>query len=176
VDYTTLIQQAQSGDTGAFDTLYRALYAPLFRFVLMRVKDRELAEDVTQDTFVVFLAQIRTFSRGAPLPYLHTVARNKIIDHYRKRQPDRDDEALWALADSGPTPEESARLGDEVGEVFAALRTLSPSESEVVKARYLDALTTAEVAELLGKSDESVRQLLSRGMRSLRAYYDGTQD
>ncbi|MCL9972243.1 MAG: sigma-70 family RNA polymerase sigma factor [Candidatus Pacebacteria bacterium] len=176
MEYDVLIQRARQGDTGAFDALYRLLYAPLFRFVLMRMKDRELAEDVTQETFVVFVQHLKTFGSGSPLPYLHTVARNKIIDHFRRRTPDVNDDALWALADSAPTPEESARLGEEVSGVFVALKTLSSAEAEVVKARYLDGLTTAEVATLLDKTEEAVRQLLSRGMRSLRAYYDDAND
>lgn len=176
MEYDELIQQARRGDETAFNELYRLLYAPLFRFVLMRMKDRELAEDVTQETFVVFLQHLKTFGSGSPLPYLHTVARNKIIDHYRKHQPDVDDDALWALADSAPTHEEAARLGEEVGEVFLALSTISLAEAEVLKARYLDGLTTAEIAMILDKTEEAVRQLLSRGMRSLRAYYDGTND
>lgn len=159
-------------DQLTFDEVYRTLYAPLFRFVYTRVKDRALAEDITQDTFVVFLKVHPTFQAGAPLPYLHTVARNKVIDHMRKKRPDLDDDALFALASDAPTPEESAVLGEELSLVLSALATLSPAEEAAVRLKYLDTLTTAEIAQYLEKSEEAVRQLLSRGLARVRAYID----
>ncbi len=176
MDMRDIVQRAQQGDEAAFEQIYTALYAPLFRFVLVRTKDRDLAEDITQNTFIKFLSTLPTFEGSAPLPYLHTVARNAIIDHYRKKQPDFDDEALWALASTAPTQEEVLVLGEEVATVVGALTQLSPTEEAAVRLKYLDGLETSEVAQYLDKTEEAVRQLLSRGVRRIRSILDGTHE
>lgn len=175
MDYRDLIHRAQGGDEDAFTALYQGTYAPLYRFVLIRVKDRALADDITQETFIKFLGALPTYTAQlSPLPYLHTVAKNSIIDHFRKRAPDYDDEALWALGSGAPTQEEVAILGEDVGEALRLLAELSVDEAEAIKCKYLDGLETKEISAHLDKSEESVRQILSRGMRRLRSLYDGT--
>lgn len=170
MDHKELIVRAKEGDHAAFDTLYRLCYAPLYRFVLIRVKSKDESEDITQDTFIKLVRALPRYEgEGSVLPYLFTIARNTIIDHYRKRKPDYDDEALWALASDAPSPEESAALGAEVAEVMGLLHQLSDAEESVIKLRYLDGLPTADVAAIVGKSDEAVRQVLSRGIRRIRS-------
>ncbi len=172
MDIPEVVARARNGDHVAFTDLYNHLYAPLFRFVFLRTKDRALAEDITQDTFVKFLAVLPTFDLGTPLPYLHTVARNAIIDHYRKRRPELDDDALLELASHEPTAEESAVLGDDVAEVIRALALLSPTEEAAIRLKYLDSLDTNEISLYLDTSEDAVRQLLSRGLKRVRAYFD----
>lgn len=175
MDHVALIRRARAGDHAAFDALYRSCYAPLYRFVLIRVRSKDVAEDITQDVFIKFLRALPRYT-GAPsvLPYLFTVARTTVIDHYRKRQPDFDDDALWALASEDPSPEEEAALGVEVARVLRFLSKLSPAEEAAIKLRYLDGLSTAEVAAILEKSEDAVRQILSRGVRELRSLLEGS--
>ncbi len=176
MDVGDLVARARKGDHAAFTDLYNRLYAPLFRFVFLRTKDRDLAEDMTQDTFVKFLNALPSYEGSAPLPYLHTVARNAIIDHYRKKKPDYDDDALWALASEAPSAEEAAILGDDVREVARVLAELSPAEEAAIRLKYLDGLDTGEISLYLEKSEDSVRQLLSRGLKRVRALLDGTHE
>lgn len=175
MDHLALIERAQAGEHAAFDALYRSAYAPVYRFVLIRVKSKDVAEDITQDVFIKFLKALPTYV-GSPsiLPFLFTAARNTIIDHYRKRKPDYDDEALWALASEDPSPEETAALGAEVTMVLKLLSQLSPAEEAAIKLRYLDGLSTVEVAAILEKSEEAVRQILSRGVRGIRSLLEGS--
>lgn len=163
-------------DDGQFDEIYRTLYAPLYRFVIVRCRDRALAEDITQDTFIRFLQAAPTLDGRSPLPYLHTVARNALIDHYRKKTPDFDDEALAQLVSADPSPEAVAALGEEVAGVIAALGKLSGDEEAAIRLKYLDGFDTKEISLQLGKTEESVRQLLSRGLRRVRTILDGTHD
>lgn len=176
MDLTDLIDRARKGEHAAFADLYHKLYAPLFRFVYLRVKDRDVAEDITQDTFLKFLNALPTFTGSAPLPYLHTVARNAIIDFHRKKKPDLDDDALWDLASGEPTQEETAMLSEDTAKVVRVLAKLSPGEEAVIRLKYLDGLDTRDIALYLEKSEESVRQLLSRGIRHVRSLFDGTYE
>lgn len=164
-----LILRAQGGDTVAFDEIYKSVYAPVYRFILMRLKSRDEADDVTQEVFIKFFKSIGSYeSRGSMLPYLFTVARNAVIDHLRKRRPDYDDEALMRVASGDPTAEQTAILGQEVAQVMRLMSQLSEAEEAAIKLKHIDGLPTTEVAELLGKTEEAVRQLLSRGIRQLR--------
>ena len=160
---------ADPGYQGAFEKLYTSAYAPVFRFIVMRLKSRDEAEDVTQDVFIKFLNALPQYrAQGSMLPYLFTVARNAVIDHLRRKKPTYDDDALLQIASSEPTAEERSGLGEEVAEVMGLLSQLSEAEEAVVKLRYLDGLATYEVAKLLGKNEDAVRQLLSRGLKRLR--------
>jgi RNA polymerase sigma-70 factor (ECF subfamily) len=176
MDHRALIAKAQAGDPSAFDELFRACYAPVFRFVFIRLKSHDDAEEITQDVFVKMLASLSRYEDRGPslLPYLFTLARNAVIDLVRKRKPELDDEALWALPSGDPTPEESARLGEETAHVLKLLNQLSEAERDALRLKYLDGFSTAEVAATLGKTEEAVRQLVSRGVRRIRSLYESS--
>lgn len=176
MSHVDLIQRAQAGDHGAFSELYTSCYAPVYRFIVVRVKSKEDADDITQDVFVKMLRALPTYQSRSDslLPYLFTIARNAIIDYLRKKKPIYDDDALWDLASADPSPEEAARLGGEVTEVLKALHKLSEAEEAAITLKYLDGLGTAEVAGILGRTEESVRQLLSRGIRNIRSILEST--
>lgn len=175
MDHRELIKKAKEGDTAAFDELYRTVYAPVFRFIIMRVKSKDEAEDLCQTVFTKFFIALPSYRDSGPsvLPYLFTMARNAIIDETRKRKPIYDDDALWSIADGAPSPEADSVQREEVLTVLGALHACSESEEAVLKLRYLDGFSTAEVAALLDKNPEAVRQLLSRALRHIRTYLKG---
>lgn len=175
MDTIEVITRAKAGDHAAFEQLYRALYAPVYRFAVLRLKSKDDADDVTQQVFIKFFNALPRFEpQESALPYLLTIARNAIIDHLRRRKPDLDDDALWAVASTEPTPEQTAHLGGEVSRVLVALNQLSDAEEAVIKMKYLDSLETSEIANILGKQEDAVRQLLSRGLRRARILLEGT--
>ncbi len=164
-----LLARAQAGDQEAFDELYRSTYAPVFRFVLSRIKNVDEAEDITQDVFMKFLRAVPTYQpRGSMLSYLLAAARNTIIDHLRRKKPDYDDDALFNIAADDPSAEQVSALGEESAYALQCLAKLSPGEQEVVRLKCLDGLSTEEISTTVGKSEEAVRQLLSRGLKHIR--------
>lgn len=172
-DIHVLIRQAQDGDQRAFDELYTTFYTPVFRYLLLRAGNREDAEDLAEDTFLKFFKALPTFTLAGSsiLPYLFTVARNGLIDQSRKRSHEGklDEELFLLLPDTEPDPEAQSQTGQDVDVLKKTLRLLPQGEQAAVTLRYLDGLSTAETAETLGKSEEAVRQLLSRGIRRLRS-------
>ncbi|MEG2087518.1 MAG: RNA polymerase sigma factor [Angelakisella sp.] len=62
-------------------------YDKIYRYCCLRVNNPQLAEDLTQETFLKYFSQNTYLSRGKPLAYLYTIAKNLCIDHYRKAQP-----------------------------------------------------------------------------------------
>jgi RNA polymerase sigma-70 factor (ECF subfamily) len=167
-----LIRKAQSGDKDAFGQLYTHFYTPVYRYLLVRIRNRSDAEDLAADTFVKFFNAIPDFAltRQSPLPYLFTIARNTLIDQVRKKSHSSsiEDEELFAIPDLGPDAEEIASEGEDAELIRAVIPQLPPGERSAVTLRYFDGLSTKECAELLGKSEEAVRQLLSRGLRRMK--------
>lgn len=176
MDNNELIGRAVGGDHAAFDQLYRSAYAPVYRFIYLRVKSKDDAEDITQDVFTKMLhaRPQSTSESGSLLPYLFTVARNAVIDWSRKKRPLYDDDALATVADGAVSAETQFDTDADIARVLVGLAKLSEAEEAVLTLRYLNGLTTKEVADLLGKSEEAIRQALSRGLRHLRSLLEGT--
>jgi RNA polymerase sigma factor (sigma-70 family) len=144
----------------------------VYGFVAYRIGDRAEAEDVTQQTFERALKAWRRFDpkRAQPRTWLLAIARNLIIDHYR-----RDRSSLHRRLGEGGVSE--AQLPSEEGpealgvspELTAALTTLSERDREIVALRFGADLRGPEIARLLGLSLANVQQILSRSLRKLRA-------
>lgn len=173
MDHLDLITRAQQGDEDAFEELYRACYAPVYRFVLMRMKSPDDSEDITQEVFVKLLASLPRYEQRnrSLLPYLFVMARNAVIDHYRKSRPMASEEELWELASKDPSPEEAAMMGEEAAQAVALLNSLKEADAEVVRMKYFDGLSTAQIAQSINKSEDAVRQILSRSIHQLRSLY-----
>jgi RNA polymerase sigma-70 factor (ECF subfamily) len=135
--------------------------------------ERALAEDLTQETYS---AALRVFCEGKreaiTEPYLLTIARNKMIDHFRNR--DRESRKLEQLVPP-ETPDEIADAVDnEV--VRACLRDLPPMQRAVIALRFVDDLPLAEVAQLLDKSTSAVDSLQRRALANLRTMLEEHDD
>lgn len=157
-----------------FEELYERFFTPVFRYVLLRVKNRAEAEDLAQTVFMKAY-QANPPGKGGQelsLNYFFTVARNTVIDHWRKKKDvvvDDPDEAFENIPDT-ETPEGDAMRGEANMAVRQALQLVSPSEQEVLILKFMNELSTKEIAKLLGKSEVAVRQLQSRGLKALRAH------
>lgn len=144
----------------------------VYGFIAYRVGNRSEAEDLTQQTFERALRAWHRFdpSRGRPRTWLLAIARNLVLDHYR-----RDRSNLYRhLGEEGVTEEQlPAEQGPEEGgvsaPVAAALETLSERDREVVALRYGADLRGPEIADLLDLRLGNVQQILSRSLRRLRS-------
>lgn len=169
------MRRAKAGDHGAFDALYQIFLTPVYRFILLRVSDKRTAEDITQVVFLkVYESLERYEERGiSPLAYCFKIARHAIIDHWRREK--HVEQVAWdehplseTLADETSSPLQDAQSGEVQVHIRAALATLKPAERDALVFRFIDGRSTREIAELLDKSPEAVRQLYVRGLRSLR--------
>ena len=143
----------------------------VYGFIAYRIGNRAEVEDVTQQTFERALKAWRRFdpARAHPRSWLLAIARNLLIDHYR-----RDRSKLLRPLGEGGIPEDQlpSDEGPEAGGVSpalaAALETLSSRDREVVALRYGGDLRGPEIAELLDLRLANVQQILSRSLRKLR--------
>ena len=91
-EISSLVERCQRGDLEAFDPLYRHYVKPIYGYVLRRTLQRELAEDITSQTFMKALERLRQYSpsKGPFAAWLYGIAKNAITDHFRSHRPHTD--------------------------------------------------------------------------------------
>lgn len=152
---------------------YRALFPPLYRYVCFRVSDPSLAEDLVASVFERALRRLATMRQPERLrPWLFTIARRAVADHFRRHHPTVELGDLDArgelLADS---PEGEVERRDELRRLVACLRRLPEREQEVLGLRFVARLPHREIAAVLGLSEANAAQIAHRALGTLRRYF-----
>lgn len=134
-------------------------YDKIYRYCYAKVKHRQIAEDITQETFLRFFESHTYKELGRQLPYLYTIARNKCIDHYRKAEtiPLKDD---ISQADK----EETILLNVAVEE---AVLQLEEEEQELIFLKFVNELSVNEISKLLKISRFAVYRKLKYCLKEL---------
>jgi RNA polymerase sigma-70 factor (ECF subfamily) len=166
-----LVKQAQDGDADAFGELYRIYNDTVFRYIYYRVSTRTLAEDLTSETFVRALRRITTFSwQGRDFgAWLVTIARNLVADNFKSSR-HRMEVSTGEMLDSNevePSPEDAVleHLSNET--LLDAVHRLNDQQRECVTLRFLQGLSVAETAEIMGKNEGAIKTLQYRAVRTL---------
>jgi RNA polymerase sigma-70 factor (ECF subfamily) len=180
----TLVERAQGGDAEAFGLLYDRYFDTVFRFVYFRVGNRQLAEDLTADTFLRALKRISSFTwQGRDLgAWLVTIARNLVADHFksgRYRLEVTTGDVLDAeREDRGPEGSPESAVVDHITnvELLKAVKQLNPEQQECIVLRFLQGFSVAETAQSMGKNEGAIKALQYRAVRALaRLLPDGFQ-
>jgi RNA polymerase sigma-70 factor (ECF subfamily) len=180
----TLVELAQGGDAGAFGKIYDRYVDTVFRFVYFRVGNRQLAEDLTSDTFLRALKRIGSFTwQGRDLgAWLVTIARNLVADHFksgRYRLEVTTGDVLDAdREDRGPEASPEVAVVDHITNIalLTAVKQLNPEQQECIVLRFLQGFSVAETAQAMGKNEGAIKALQYRAVRALaRLLPDGFQ-
>lgn len=171
----SLALQASRNDPTAFTTLYRLYFSQVFTFINFRVSCREDAEDLANTVFEKALGAI---DRYRPKPaqfstWLYTIAKNCIIDHYRKRRLPVDVEADAAVVpthDLSYDPEACLLLEERKRTLRGALEGLTCDQREVVECRFFFELSIQETALLMEKTEGAVKALQFRALDNLQRF------
>jgi RNA polymerase sigma-70 factor (ECF subfamily) len=179
-----LVERAQAGDAQAFGLIYDRYIDTVFRFIYFRVGNRQLAEDLTSDTFLRALKRIGSFTwQGRDLgAWLVTIARNLVADHFksgRYRLEVTTGDVLDAdREDRGPEGSPEAAVIDHITNVhlLTAVKQLNPEQQECIVLRFLQGFSVAETAQAMGKNEGAIKALQYRAVRTLaRLLPDGFQ-
>ena len=141
------------------------------RFIYYRVSSQVLAEDLLSETFFRALRSMSNFQwQGKDFgAWLMTIARNLTADHYKsgrtRLETSTEDMGAHDSATEGPEDNVLASLTNE--SLLGALGKLPKEQQECLIMRFLQGLSIAETAEILGRSDGAVKQLQLRGVRNL---------
>ena len=166
-----LVELARKGDTDAFGLLYDHYHTSVYRFLFYRTRSATLAEDLTSETFFRALRSMTGFRwQGKDFgAWLMTIARNLATDHFKagrtRLELATEDMGQHDDATEGPESAVLASLTNEV--LLQALAKLPDEQRDCVVMRFLQGLSIAETAAVLGRSDGAVKQLQLRGVRNL---------
>jgi RNA polymerase sigma-70 factor (ECF subfamily) len=171
-----LVEAAKAGDSAAFAALYDRYLDTVYRYVYYRVGSRQLAEDLTSETFLRALRRLSTFTwQGRDFAaWLVTIARNLVADHFKSSRfrleiTTADMVAAERREDVSEGPESTVLRAWTNAALLEALKRLNPQQQECLVLRFLQGLSVAETARVMGKNEGAVKTLQYRAVRSLAA-------
>jgi RNA polymerase sigma-70 factor (ECF subfamily) len=172
VDDIQLLKIAQEGNTEAFGAIYERYAEKVFRYLSAHLGSRLDAEDLTEEVFIRVWRSLPDYrERGSPfLSFVFRVARNALIDHYRRERRVvgqlSSDEVM--IADHKPGPGEIVSEQMERQELREALEGLREDYRNVLILRFLSDLSPEDTAIAMGRSAGAVRVLQHRALAALR--------
>lgn len=169
--------QTGLGDRAAFRTVYEATSAKLLGVCLRILSDRQLAEDVLQDTYLTVWRKAETFdpSRASPITWLVTIARNRSIDRLRSAAPMRKTtpvEDAHDLADAAPLASDVVEHGDDVKRLNVCLEELEDKVRGAIRTAFMDGVTYDTLAQRENVPLGTMKSWIRRGLLRLRTCLD----
>jgi RNA polymerase sigma-70 factor (ECF subfamily) len=164
-------------DAQAYAELYDTYVSGIYRFISFKVSSKEEAQDLTSEAFLRawhYLLESRDVASFSALIY--RIARNLVIDHYRSRRHNVSlDERIETDEEENSSPTDGGRqikLLDatiEASAVVEAMKLMKEEYRDILMLRYIEELSTGEIAEIVNKSHVHVRVLLHRATNTLKA-------
>jgi RNA polymerase sigma-70 factor (ECF subfamily) len=176
IDPDLLDVLAAQADRAAFAILYRRYLDRVYGYAFYQLGDHHDAEDATERIFLAALRALPSFrDQGSTFrAWLFRIAHNTVANAHRSRAR-RPSEPLpdWFERPSADAdPARLVALADELHEVRHAIERMSEDRRQVILLRFVDELSTSEIAEVLDRTPGAVRVLLHRSLRELSARLD----
>jgi len=166
-----------------FIKLYDKYHTGIYRFLRFKVKNNEIAQDLTQETFIKYWDYINNKGKSANLrnkrAFLYRIARNLLTDYYRSATKNKefavgDTQIVATLADVQSydlnTAETNLDIGKDMDKVLNVLQDMSELSAQVITLKYVEDMSNAEIAKILDKSEGAVRTAMSRAMKELKSH------
>jgi RNA polymerase sigma-70 factor (ECF subfamily) len=178
LDHDRSLVEAAKRDPAQFDALYRRYLARVYSYAYYELGNHHAAEDATEAAFLAALSNLPRFEeRARPADgegastfrvWLFQIARNEVAAERRRarRRPTEPLEGALALADPLDVQADAERL-DDVRAAWRAVGRLPEERRQAVVMRFVDELSTAEIAGVLGRSEGAIRVLIHRALRAV---------
>jgi len=171
---SALLERVGTYDRTAIAEIYDRYSLRIYNYLYHRVGNAYLAEDLTATVFVRMLEAIRSSKawRTSFSGWLYRIAHNLVVDYFRSGELDRqvplDD---WSPA-GGEHPGEAAERSLAEQHLRSTIGQLTDEQGMVITLKFLEGLSNAEVAALVGKSEGAIKSLQFRGLAALRRLMD----
>ena len=183
-----LLTRFEQGDMEAFQTLFSRHQRPLYNFVLRSVRAKDVAEDLTQETWARVVRRASEFKRGSRFTtWLYTIARNLCIDRSRRMKhrnhlsldttPRSDAPTLLERIDGGAVPTDRTAASRGLRErVAVAVEALPEEQREVFLMRQIQGMAFAEIAAVVGAPENTVKSRMRYALERLQNDLADTRD
>ncbi len=168
-DENTLLAQTSRRDTGAFAALYDRYGTAVYSLALKMLRDRQTAEEITQEVFLAIWRGAREFdpARGSARAWILSLAHHKSVDAVRRRRLRAAEPLSETVAAQGDVADEAMRLVADA-QVRKALEGLSDGQRDAIAYAYYGGYTQLEIAERLGVPLGTIKTRMRDGMQKLR--------
>ncbi len=178
LDRDRALVEAAQADPARFEALYRKYLAQVYNYAFYELRDHHDAEDVTERTFLAALTNLGRFEeRARPIDgdgastfkvWLFQIARNAVAERRRtaQRHPETVLEAAANVASAVDLEGDAAR-DDDAAAAWRAVARLPDDRRRAIVLRFVDEMSTAEIAGVLGRSEGAVRVLIHRALRTV---------
>lgn len=176
-----LVRLCKQGEESAFEKLITRYHHPLFNYIFYYTKDRQLTEDITQETFEKMINNIPKYEskKGAKFStWLFTIARNTMTDEFRKRKIRSfvDIEGCASLPFVGGADiEETVIRKDEIRRVKHAIEHLPNDTKSIVYLRFYMDFSYKEISQILSFTPEKIKWRLHDAMEKIRLMMKGKE-
>ena len=162
-------------DQRAFTAWYESALPRVYGFVHGRAGgDDALSEEITAQAFLEAVRARRSFDgRADPVTWICSIARNRLLDHYRRAARDQVRHLRLVVTDVNATDTAAWERVDQREAVLSALSALPPLERSALMLRYLDGYSVRETSRLIGRSEAATESLLGRARERVRAAFPG---
>ena len=156
-----LVREYASGNEWALAQLIERHQSRIFSFIFSKVKDRDLTDDLFQETFIKVINTIRKDNyneEGKFLPWVLRIAHNLVIDHFRKSnkiqfQRDQEEYSIFSRVEDPAMNIESQMITEQIeDDLHTLILRLPDDQQEIIRLRLYDDLSFKEIAELSGIS------------------------
>jgi RNA polymerase sigma-70 factor (ECF subfamily) len=162
-------------DERAFTAWYEGALPRVYGFVHGRAGgDDELCEEITAQAFLEAVRARSSFDgRADPVTWICSIARNRLLDHYRRAAREQARHLRLVVTDLNASETTEWDRVDEREAVLSTLATLPPLERSALMLRYLDGYSVRETARLIGRSESATESLLVRARDRVRSAFPG---
>ncbi|EAZ95802.1 RNA polymerase sigma factor/ECF subfamily (sigma-70) [Flavobacteria bacterium BAL38] len=179
-----LVKNYIGGDESALSTLIQRHQSKIFGFIYSKVNDRDLSDDIFQDTFIKVIKTLKSHSyneEGKFLPWVMRIAHNLVVDHYRKAkkmpyQRDTEEYSVFNYMTDNVLNIEGQMISEQVAsDLNKLLEELPEDQKEVLVMRMYQDLSFKEIADLTGVSINTALGRMRYALLNLRKIIEKNQ-
>ncbi|SFB23842.1 RNA polymerase, sigma subunit, ECF family [Flavobacterium swingsii] len=179
-----LVRRYIDGDETALSTLVKRHESKIFGFIYSKVLDRDISDDIFQDTFIKVIKTLKSNSyneEGKFLPWVMRIAHNLIIDHFRKTKKmpmyrETEEFSIFSIMSDNSPNIENRIITDQVEkDLIKLLKELPDDQREVVEMRIYQDLSFKEISESTGVSINTALGRMRYALINLRRIIDKNQ-
>lgn len=172
-----LVKNYMEGDEGALAVLIKRHQSKLYGFIYSKVTDRDIADDIFQDTFIKVIRTLKSNSyneEGKFLPWVMRISHNLIVDHFRKNKKmpmyrETEEFSIFSImTDNSPNVENRIITEQVENDLQRLIEELPDDQKEVLQMRIYQDLSFKEIADLTGVSINTALGRMRYALMNLR--------